>query len=332
MRSRHAAAVSACVLVVLGVLALGWSWGPAGHTPPTPVTQPPVPLAHVAASASPTEGGATPVPAPPAPDAPRPGRLLAIGNSFATGAIAEYLSPLARAGGHDLSIGIAWIGGAPLDLHAANAASGAGAYTYLHVDATGVRRDSSGISLDQALTAEDWDVVTIQQASPLSGRPDALEPALSTLVSHIRERLPGARILVHQTWAYAWGTGSSGFATYGRDQCRMYAELVETYDLAVSHVGDSGLVPTGTTLQVARAHGVAEADLTVGDGMHLKAPHGQFLAALTWYESLYGEPAPPTFTPDGVTIPAARSLREAAHAAVDWRDGVRFVVPCREPA
>lgn len=258
--------------------------------------------------------------------------MLAIGNSFATGAVLGHLSPLARVGRHDLTIGVASIGGASLQVHAENITSQAPAYTFHHIGPGGTRTTRDQVRLDEALDAEAWDVVTLQQASALSGVPEQLDPALATLVAHIRERIPSVQILVHQTWAYARTTQSPLFTTYDRDQCLMYGAVVDTYDLATAEVsgGAAGtLIPSGTAVQLARSAGIPESSLTVDDGMHLQAPGGQFLTALTWYQALFGEPAPETYRPSTLDAAEEATLRESANNAFDWRDGIRFVIPCR---
>lgn len=325
MTRRRSAALAAGVLVALGALVTGCATTPVTPRSAPPVTQPSQPGAH-------SDAPPTAATAPPTRDAPRPHRVLAIGNSFASGAIIEYLTPLARAGGHDLTVGVAGVAGASLEMHAANIASGSPAYRLQVVGPDGSRESRGGVPLDEALGARDWDVVTVQQSSALSGLPERLDPALTTLVAHIRERLPGARILVHQTWAYAWTAQGTAFDSYGRDQCRMYAGIVETYDRAVAEVDGATVIPTGTAVQLARGGGVPESSLTVPDGMHLNLPHGQFLGALTWYDALFGGPAPTTFAPQGMDAAAAATLRAAADEALAWRDGVRFTVPCRQPA
>lgn len=133
-------------------------------------------------------------------------KLLTIGNCFA-GNVTHYLPSLAKAGGKTLVLFPANIGGASLEKQVQQAmlfedspeAAGARPYSNRIDSRTGQRRD---FSLREALEAEPWDVVTIQQASRLSFKPESYEPHAGRLIEFIRKHAPTAEIVVHQTWAY----------------------------------------------------------------------------------------------------------------------------------
>ena len=57
-------------------------------------------------------------------------KILAIGNSFSADAVEQELYGLFEAAGQKVIIGNLYIGGCPLEKHAANAASDAAAYSY----------------------------------------------------------------------------------------------------------------------------------------------------------------------------------------------------------
>ena len=85
-------------------------------------------------------------------------RLLSVGNSFSRNAT-RYLDDLVTAAGHKLTHRSIVVGGASLELHAGKAL----AYEADIRDPAGSYADGS--SLQQALQADAWDYVTIQQAS-----------------------------------------------------------------------------------------------------------------------------------------------------------------------
>lgn len=58
------------------------------------------------------------------------------------------------------------------------------------------------MSLKDYLTAEKWDVVTIQSVSSQSFKPELWQPYADNLIALIRELAPQARIMIHRTWAY----------------------------------------------------------------------------------------------------------------------------------
>ena len=120
-----------------------------------------------------------------------PLKVLSIGNSFSVNAH-RYLSDITESMGDKIILGNAVIGGCPLSLHWNNAASNNVSYKY----------NGQPVSLKKYLEAEDWDFVTIQQASGYSRLPESSEPHGTKLIAFIKEHAPKAEILVHQTWAY----------------------------------------------------------------------------------------------------------------------------------
>src|SRR3954470_25043058 len=85
-------------------------------------------------------------------------RLFTVGNSF-SGNATKFLPDLAKAGGHNLVLRTASVGGAPLALHWGKAE----AHEKDPADPAGLYGSKKG--LREELRAEKWDFVTIQQAS-----------------------------------------------------------------------------------------------------------------------------------------------------------------------
>src|SRR5690606_13180788 len=130
-------------------------------------------------------------------------KVLAIGNSFSDDGM-HYLYDIAADYGVDnIVLGNLYIGGAELSLHASNAESEAAAYTY-RKNTSGSWQSTASKSILNGLLDEDWDIITIQQASGKSGRNEFYEPYLTELIEYINENKtnPDARIIWHMTWAY----------------------------------------------------------------------------------------------------------------------------------
>lgn len=114
-------------------------------------------------------------------------KILAVGNSFSRDAVEQYLWDLADADGEKCIIGNLYIGGCPISRHADNARNDAPAYEYRKIGADGIRVQTDNKRLDEALCEEQWDVVTVQQASYDSGNYDSFS-LLPELVAYIRAR------------------------------------------------------------------------------------------------------------------------------------------------
>lgn len=200
-------------------------------------------------------------------------KLLTIGNSFADDATA-YLPALAKEG--DLLLFRANIGGCTLERHVrhltafeANPDDPQGRpYRGVFVLSNGgvkppaaaadetvetevaevVAEPPENLSLREALEAEKWDYVTIQQLSNLSFRYETFEPYAGTLIGYVRKYAPTAEILIHQTWAYR---EDCPLYQNGFNQEKMFAGLVAAYG-KLAEKYQLRVVPVGTAMQKAR--------------------------------------------------------------------------------
>ena len=131
-------------------------------------------------------------------------RILAIGNSFSQDAVEQYLHELAEAEGISTIIGNMFIGGCSLERHVKNARDNAPAYAYRKIGTDGKKREKGKMSLEMVLADEDWDYVSLQQASTFSGMYETYEASLPELIEYVKARLPKkTKLMLHQTWAYA---------------------------------------------------------------------------------------------------------------------------------
>lgn len=122
-------------------------------------------------------------------------KLLTIGNSFSRDAT-WFLQSIVEAGGHKLVHDSIVVGGASLELHATKAQK----YEEDPKNPEGLYSD--GKSLKEHLLSDQWDVVTIQQASIKSHNIDTYRPFAKYLYDYVKKHAPKAKIMFHQTWAY----------------------------------------------------------------------------------------------------------------------------------
>ena len=59
------------------------------------------------------------------------------------------------------------------------------------------------VSMDKILLSDNWDYITIQQASYESFDWQKYEPYIRALAEHIRLLCPRAKLGIHETWAYS---------------------------------------------------------------------------------------------------------------------------------
>lgn len=207
-------------------------------------------------------------------------KILTIGNSFGQDAH-RWLHDIGEAAGADVfTVGL-FIGGCSLERHWNNMKSGEVCYMY-EVNGHSTERQ---VSLIEGLHAEQWDIITLQQVSGLSGRPQSYVPYLTDLADFVRRECPGAKLYLQQTWAYE---KHSDFVHYHNDQQEMYRRLTDAYEMA-SRLIDAPVIPVGQVIQYLREQEPLFADLSLTrDGFHLSWNYGRFAAGATWFAALCG--------------------------------------------
>ena len=131
--------------------------------------------------------------------------ILCIGNSFSVDAM-EYVYQIANnLGVKSIHLGNLYIGGCALSTHWSNAKNDSAAYTYWQ-NTAGSWSSTASYKISTALSSRRWDYVSLQQASPNSGQADTYNSDLTNLISYVKARASGAKLIWHMTWAYQSGS------------------------------------------------------------------------------------------------------------------------------
>ena len=216
-------------------------------------------------------------------------KLLSIGNSFSQDA-QRWLHDVAELNGFELETVNLYIGGCSLETHWENVLHNNAFYD---LEQNGISTGRK-ISIFDALHMENWDVITVQQVSQLSGIPESYEPYLENLAAYVREHCPNAKLYFHQTWAYEIDSDHGGFALYHNAQKEMFERIVDTTTQMAKCI-DAEILPVGPAVQYIRET-VPEFDYKNGglslcrDGFHLSFEYGRYIAAVTWLRVLSGKP------------------------------------------
>ena len=246
--------------------------------------------------------------------AQQPVRILAIGNSFSQDAVEQNLHELAAAEGIQTIIGNMYIGGCTLERHLQNAREDRPAYAYRKIGVDGVKQNRPKTTLLEALADERWDYVSVQQASGYSGQYETYEAALPELLAFLRAHLPAStEIILHQTWAYAADSNHKHFPHYNNNQQEMFRAIVRTNRRVSKEYKLKRVVPSGVAVQRARGE---VGDCLTRDGYHLDLTFGRYVAACTWFETLFGRSVVGnSYAPKGVDLARKRVAQQAAHQA-----------------
>ena len=124
-------------------------------------------------------------------------------------------------------------------------------------DKSGNTTTSNQIKLSDCLQFTDWDVITFQQASFVSGKWETIEPYLPTLIKYARYYCPnsGVKIGWQMTWAYA--KGYTGLSSYNNSQIEMYNGIIQCAKNVCSYYDIDLIVPNGVVVQNLRNVDVA---------------------------------------------------------------------------
>lgn len=258
----------------------------------------------------------------------KPIRILAVGNSFSVDAMQNHLFQVLQSLGYDdIVLGNLYVAGCSIDTHWSNVNGKKKAYYYYQTKPdTGVWGTYYNVLADKAFEKIEWDVITVQQASPDSGRSGTFGK-LGKLVGWLKDKNPNATILYHMTWAYQKDSTHWAFpAYYGSDQAKMYNDIVAaTRDVAAKTAGVQGVIPVGTAIQNLRTSSLG--DTLTSDGHHLLDSYGDYTAAVTWACYVSGEDANKvTYRPDSV----ADHFDEIAQSVNNALKNPYTITPCNE--
>lgn len=252
----------------------------------------------------------------------KPLRVLMVGNSFSL-SCEQYL-PKVAASVPDcaLKLEIAYIGGCSLERHVKEYRKSAEDPEYKPYK--NLKRDF--VTLQELLAADQWDIISIQQASHFSWDYTSYQPWADELIAIIKESNPQAEIVIQQTWSYNAGDTRIGDlqSPWKFDQEGMYLRLTDAY-LNLSQKTGFRIIPVGLAVQYTRdknpkqfpldktafiqeldaKYPVGEklpySDDAVGsiyrnskeeisfDTIHLNT-YGKYLQACVWFSALFNRP------------------------------------------
>ena len=209
-------------------------------------------------------------------------KILSIGNSFSDDA-QRYLREIAAADGVEIETLNLCIAGCSLKTHASHVKDGAKAY-FFHYNGD-VERDDL-ISLQDGIAMRDWEIVTIQQVSVESFKEDSYYPYIHEVIAYVREKLPKAKIYVHQTWAYEHGCPRVYEITDGRGAEFMLDGIRRAYARAKAEIGAEAIIPSGELMELLRVNGASK---IYRDTYHASMGLGRYAVGLLWYKLFTGK-------------------------------------------
>lgn len=209
-------------------------------------------------------------------------KILAVGNSVSQDAT-RYLHGIAKADDCDLVVVNLHAGGGDngsLYSHYKNVLTHDKAYSLeFNGEETGFR-----VSLKDGLLANNWDYVTLQQASKESADYDTYQPYLGELAKYIRKYCPKAKLVIHQTWAYEDESEKLTQLGYS-DRLDMSIDVKDAYRKAAKDVKADLTIPACelfSRLSNTELEGLRRNSFNASRGI------GRYALGLLWYSTLTG--------------------------------------------
>ncbi|MBO4217258.1 MAG: DUF4886 domain-containing protein, partial [Clostridia bacterium] len=259
-------------------------------------------------------------------------KLLAIGNSFSSDAIAfgtsgesrNYLIKLLEGLGYtDITIGSLEIGSCTLKMHYGSAVNDEAyptateGYKHFYMYKNGEWKEiSSSPTVKMAVTADEWDFVTMQEFSGNSGIRQGLTDYLPTMIKFVRDNCKNKDVKIgwHSTWAYM--IGGASLNSYENSQAVMYEKIIDVLKYAETFDGIDFFLPSGTAIQNMRTSYIGES-INRDGSTHLTYGIGRYTASMIWASVLSGEDVSALPKLDGFTDYEQAVVAEAVKNAIE---------------
>ena len=172
-------------------------------------------------------------------------KLLSIGNSYTVNAHSLLRHIIEKHGKAKAVIGMAQIGGCTFERHWKEHLK-----SEEKPEHKPYKYNGKPMSLRDYLTAEKWDVVTIQSQSLQASQPETWQPYLDNILALVKELAPQAKIVLYRTWAYRADHGlfkkDDGFTAE-----KMNEKIGQAFAELSKKLGDAPIIPAGDAIWAA---------------------------------------------------------------------------------
>jgi len=270
-------------------------------------------------------------------------KVLTVGNSFADSVFRDLPKIADSTPGCKLKLDRANIGGCSLQRHWEEIGKTESDPAY--------KPYGGKYTLKEKLESDQWDIVTLQQVSSSSFKPETFEPYLGDLIAYVRKYAPTAQIVLQMTWAYR---DDHRFFDNGElTPDKMFDGIFKSYDIYGKRY-NLLVIPSGKAVKLALdtqnpkfVKPEKSADLAIlkyperltavpgslhtdmywsknkegeqvakYDLIHLNS-RGSYLQSCVWFAILFGQdPRKITYAPEGLTPEDAAFLRDTAAKAI----------------
>ena len=211
-----------------------------------------------------------------------------IGNSFSVDA-ANYTHNVSLGSDTNIDVYVLYVGGCSLEQHINFIKNNEAPYEWF------INGESTGryISLKEALSYQEYDYITLQQVSVLSGRKDTFYPYIEELIHYVKQHQEDPHFVLHETWPYENGFDNENFSFYKYDRENMYRCIKNAYEDLAKELNVDITIRNGDIIEAAINH---FGEHFHKDGFHLNQ-EGRYLAALGFVHTFNKKPLNKVYVP-----------------------------------
>jgi len=227
-------------------------------------------------------------------------KILCIGNSFSEDAT-TLLNPMLSSYGIDTLVVNLFIGGCSLQQHWENIQNEKQDYLYMinGVGNTSGNDNVRMVSINEVIL-EEWDIVTIQQSSLLSGLYESFFPEINFILEFIKKHVKkSCELYLHEPWSwestYEWdafeGPDDLLKKNYSNNDLVMYKQIEKTC-LDISKRLNLKVIPSGNFIQFLRSFDEFNYQIKGSiplsrDKRHMHEIFGRYALSLLWAHTLF---------------------------------------------
>lgn len=213
-------------------------------------------------------------------------KILSISNSYGKNALWQLYDILKAEGVKNIDIAVMYVGGCSIDMHWENIQNNKAEYEVFRNN-NGGWKSTKNCTIDSLLSEGDWDIITTQNSSGLSGKTDGYQN-LNNLADYIKGKCPNSELIWHLIWGYQNGSEWLKSTTYNGDENFMFESILNcTKDIVIPSKKFDSVAPVGTAILNARTSSLKNM-VHDPDGSHLSPELGYYVAAFAWYCHITG--------------------------------------------
>lgn len=216
-------------------------------------------------------------------------KVLCVGNSYSNDTF-WMLRDIAESVGKRVTVGISHLSGGTLSQVYEAVNNDETVTTYNKFSPGNGHEANTNYSARDIITNEDWDFIFFQQASTSAMNYDSYQPHLTNLVDYVRDNATNPRVRLGMNMPWVRPISNSTIGTPEK-QIEVNTDIINACQQAMLDTDLEIFIPTGVAVMNSRKNDyLAEIgnELT-RDGSHLDEGIGRYLAAMTVFNTLYGD-------------------------------------------